>query len=258
MRFERRFSFHFSVFILLQLLLPSCSSSQNINEAFEKKYGKEIKKIKVARAPIKESNQQVVFITPPTEEEITASIAAESDYYPYVDVSKFGEKMPQHYLPNAETYEQTKANNPANSLPSNMFEIAYNTTLYPAFRKTGTEFDRIEIPPTDVYGVKTEMSEKPYLLAGVDSLQKAIDQVSAEKTADDIEFSHILVKEQKQLHRQEKMEKIFGKNSIELASLEKPAEKKEEKKESKENLNLPQSQANKAVISGFIRSIVKN
>jgi hypothetical protein len=254
MKFERKFSFHFSIFILLQLLFSSCSSSQNINEAFEKKYGKEIQKIKDTRAPIKESNQQIVFITPPTEEEITASIAAESDYYPYVDVSKFGEKMPQHYLPNAEIYEQTKANNPANSLPSQMFEITYSTTLYPAFRKTGTEFDRIEIPPSDVYGVKTEMSGKPYLLAGGDSLQKTIDQISAEKTADDIEFSRILVKEQKQLHRQEKMEKIFGKNSNEFASLEKPTEKKE----SKENLDLPQIQANKAAISGFIRSVVKN
>lgn len=262
MGFWKKFSQKFYTILItissLLFLLPSCSKQLNINETFEKKYGKEIEKIKVERAQAKESKQQVTSSMAPTAEEVARDIVAESDYYPYVDVSKFGEKTPQNYLPNAESYEQTKANNPANSLPANMFEITYNTTLHPPFRKNDDAFDAIKIPPSDVYGVKTAMSEKAYLLAGNDVVQKTIDQINAEKTREDIEISHILIKEQKQLRRQEKMEKMFGKNSVELTSLEKKEQKKEQEVELKNAGNSSQNQSIGAAVSALIKSVVKN
>ncbi len=236
--------FSFQIFFLASLLqLTQACSSSNINDGFEKKYGKEVKKIKAERVPTEQNNKEVTILTTPTPAEIESYSSSPLNYYPYADISKFGEKLPQNYLPTAEIYEQSKANNPANSLPPNIFEISYNTNPYPPFQKAGFEFDTIKIPPSDIYGVKTAMTEKPYLLAGGDSLQKSVDQINSERTAEDIEMSQALIREQKQLRHQQKMVEIFGKNSVELTSLE---EEKENKKKPKAKQNLESAKAEKS------------
>jgi len=267
MRFGKIFSLKFSLLMVLSLFcLVSCSKSETgeINKVFEQKYGKEVARIRAERAP--ENDLQGAM---------TSSVPIQSDdddhhpgygYYAYVDVAKFGEKIPQAYLPNGESYEQERSKNPSNSLPSNMFEVSYNTTLYPPFHRVGAEFDGIKIPAADVYGVKTEMSEKSYLLAGNDSLQKNIDYTIAAKTDDDIEISEILIREQKQLKRKQKMLKIFGQDSVEMASLEeisnsenesgKKSKAKSAKAESKNNQKLAGGQS--APQSGFISKVIKN
>ena len=217
----------------LLLLTSSCtwSSSKEVNvynAVFDKKYGKEVDKIRATRAPTQEINKEITTIQPPTEDEMRAiNNKAGNNYYAYTDVSKFGEKGPQNYLPNGEFYEASRNNNPSNTLPPNMFQVSYNTTLHPPFRRFGVEFDRIVIPASDVYGVKTEMSEKSYVLAGNNSLQKNVDQINAEKTAEDIEMSETLINEQKQLRRKQRMQKTFGDDSLELALLENDLEKTE-------------------------------
>lgn len=242
MRFFLKLSFKFFLLTSSLLFLSSCYSLPPANEAFEKKYGKEMEKVKAARTPAKGAEKEVVTTYPPSAAEllqVQREAELQQNYYPYVDVTQFGDRLPQDYFPNGETYEQAKRN-PSNNLPNDMFEITYNTALYPAFRKVGVEFDAINIPPSDIYGVKTEMASKGYLLVGNDSLQKNIDKINSEKTVDDVEISEILIKEQKQLKRKEKMIKIFGQNSLELASLEKSKSnleknsdiKKEDKKES--------------------------
>jgi hypothetical protein len=249
-------------FLFLVMFLPSCSSKVNYNAAFEKKYGQDVEKIKVDRTQSKESQTTVTVLQPPTEEDLRAmNSQSDQGYYAYVDVSRFGEKTPQKYLPNGEFYEQLRVNNPGNSLPPNIFEISYDTRLYPAFRKAGAEFDRIPIPSADVYGVKTEMSEKPYLLVGNDVLKKTVDQIIAERTAEDVEFSEILIKEQKQLSRQQRMKKTFGDEvSLEVALLEKTKEQPNRANEvkMKSNSSKDQKTQNGDDFLGSVQQILKN
>lgn len=229
----QKFSFKFLFLLICAALLASCFSTKlpSVNENFEKKYGEEVYKMNSDRVSGSASNQ-ITVMQSPTPADVNAALASR-DYYAYVDVNKFNEKAPETYLPNGESYEQTKAASPANSLPADMFEVTYNLGLYPAFRRAGAEFDRIPIPPQDVYGVKTEMSEKSYLLAGNDSMQKAVDHMITAKTSDDIENSEILIKERKQQRREHRMVKTFGESGMEMASLEKKEIKAEEKKSDK-------------------------
>ena len=226
--FGQKFLLNFFLSASLLVLLISCSSPPNVNENFEKKFGKKVEKIKAERAYPHQETTETFQSRAPTIEEVRAeysSSASQQAYYAYVDVEQFGDKLPQNYLPNGEVYERSRENISENAA-RNIFDIAYNTTLFPPFRRAGLEFDRIAIPEKDASGVKTEMAEKPYLLAGNVSLQKAVDKINAEKTAEDIEISEALVAEQKQLRRKQKMLKIFGKDSVELAELEKKPEKK--------------------------------
>jgi hypothetical protein len=228
----------------LLLLASSCAwsplkKSNDYNAVFDKKYGKEVEKIRATRVPTQGINKETITIQPPTEDEVRAiNNKPGSNYYAYTDVSKFGEKGPQNYLPNGEFYEASRNNNPSNSLPPNMFQVSYNTTLHPPFRRFGVEFDRIAIPSSDVYGVKTEMSEKSYLLAGNNSLQKNVDQINAEKTAEDIEMSETLINEQKQLRRKQRMQKTFGDDSLEVVLLENDSEKIEKAFDKKATIKI--------------------
>lgn len=195
-----------------------------MNADFEKKFKEDVSRINSDRTSDSISSK-VTVMQSPSPYEINAQ---NRDYYAYVDVNKFNDKAPETYLPNGESYEQTRGSNPSNSVPPDMFEITYNLGLYPAFRRAGAEFDRIEIPPEDVYGVKTKLSDKEYLLAGNDSMQKAVDQINAQKTAQDIANSEILIAERKALRRKQQMQKTFGESEMTMASLD--AEKVDSKK----------------------------
>jgi hypothetical protein len=259
----RNFLRQFFYLIFFIFPLASCSSyEENSNKAFQNKYSKEVKKIRTERTAPKGIDKQVTAFSAPSTQEIAAQKAQDDPaYYAYVDVNKFGEKTPQNYMPNREVYEQTKNQGPSNSLPPDIFEITYNTNLYPAFRVSGAEFDSINIPPYDAHGVKTAMSDKTYLTAGGDALQRSIDTVSANRSRDDVEFSEILIAEQGEIKRKRKIERIFGKEDekyLELAALkDDETEKPQVKKPSKA---VGQDAATKAAaaISGFITRTIKN
>ncbi len=209
------------LFLLMSFSLLSCSTPDTQNAVFEEKFGASFEKVKAERTPAKGSDSRIVVLQAPTEADLRDMVnESNQNDYPYVDVNKFGERIPQAALPNGEFYEQARMQSPSNALPPDLFEIGYNTQVHPAFRKTGAEFDTISVPPADVYGVKTEMSEKPYLLAGNDSLQKSIIGINSEKTAEDIELSEILIREQKQLKRKQKMREIFGSDALEMEAIE--------------------------------------
>ncbi len=244
--------------VFLFFVVASCTSTdEQANKIFEKKYGAEVLKIQAERTPPKEK-PQMMHSSPPSAAEVQEILARDQDFYPYVDIAKFGEKFPQSYAPNAETYEQLRAANPSNSLPPNIFEVTYNTALYPPFQRIGAEFDTIQVPVADVYGVKTAMSDKAYLLAGGDAMKRSIDLINNEKTAQDVEISEVLIKEKKRLERERKTAKIFGiQDQVELASLEKKGEKKIEE-DPKNNSNEARVDAasgldkEKSVASKFI------
>lgn len=230
MGFSAKFSFRFIALILLSMSLYSCKNdAKDYNSAFNKKYGQEAQKMKAARLPENpDSKKEMVPLGAITVEEATAATVNTKGYYAYVDIAKFGDRSPQNYMPNGEVYEQTKAGNPANSLPPDMFEITYYAGLYPPFSPAGVEFDRINVPPQDVYGVQTKLSDKQYMLAGNAALQRSVDHINKEKTADDVEISEILIKEQKELRRRQKMLKAFGPEVlVEMVYLEEKSEQKE-------------------------------
>lgn len=245
----------FLIFVFLASTLLSCKSDDSANNGFKEKYGQRVEEIQSARMPPAPTFKQVTVSTPPTEEEVAHSVA--NDYYPYVDIAKFGEKAPQNYLPGAEVYEQSR-NNRSGALPANIFEITYNLVLHPPFQKIGAEFDVIKVPESDAYGVKTAMSDKTYLLAGGDSLQKSIDEINADKNLTDAEISEILIFEKKQIARKKKMAKMLdGQEQVELAMLEKG---KKSKEKSAANSNQTQAQKNLANaddVSGFTIKTVK-
>lgn len=221
MRFEQKFSFKILFLLICTSFLTSCFSSKklpSVNATFEKKFGGEVKKVNADRVSTAASDKVTIMQSP--AEEIAKVNLAENQNYNYVEVNKFSDKQPEIYLPNGESYEQTRFTGPANSVPQDLFEISYNLGLYPAFRRVGAEFDRIAVPSQDVYGVKTEMSEKSYLLAGNNALQKSIDQINADKTSDDIDNTQIVIREQKQLRRQQRMIKTFGESGMEMALMD--------------------------------------
>lgn len=228
--FQNGIFFKYFFWIAISLLATSCYSSRlpDVNAEFEKKYGEEVEKMNQGRNMGLES-QEVTIVQSPNPADINALMR--EDDYTYVGVDRFNDKPPRIYLPNGESYEQTKAFNPSNSIPPDMFEISYETGLYPAFRQQEAEFERIAIPPRDVYGVKTRMSEKPYLLAGNSSVQKSVDRILSEKTPEDIENSEILINERKVFRRKQRMVKTFGESDFDLGALAKKDQKPEEEKE---------------------------
>ncbi len=202
--------------------LSACFSNNfpNINENFEKKYGKDVEKINSERA-VDQSNNISVTQSPYA----TDMIMPESDYYAYVDVKRFNEHAPKVYLPNGESYEQTRRLGLADSIPPDIFDINYNLGVYSAFRVIGAEFDRVNIPSQDVYGIKTKMSDKEYLLAGNDALQRSIDEVGKSKNSVDIENSEILIKERRAAKIKAQMKKNFGSDEAGIVSLTKKEER---------------------------------
>ncbi len=218
----KRLSHLISSLFLVSFLFSCKSDSAGVNSVFQERYGKEVEKIKVERLPPLQnalSNNKVVF-NDKVEQDWRDQES--NDSYAYMDPSKLDPKqVPQEFLPNSQVYQNSQS---GGNLPNDMFVVTYNTELSPPFVRYGVEFDRIIIPESDAYGVKTEMSDKVYVLAGNDSLQKNIDVINAQRTRRDIENSEILIAEQKRLRREQKSKKIFGNSSSELVVVRKKEE----------------------------------
>lgn len=227
-------------FLSLTQILQSCSNApKNYNQAFEDKYGLEIERIKTER------KSELDLIQPTTapqsfnqSQEEFLKDSAES-YFPYADIAKLGDDPRENFLPNGEVYQQTKNQNPSGSLPEDMFVITYYTQLHPQYRYDTSEFNNIQIPPQDAYGVKTQLLQKPYLMAGNDSLQRSVDHLQKRVNEENIDLSATIIAEQKQLKRQERMKKTFGENDFinakKLNEEEKKKEKVSDKKSSEES-----------------------
>lgn len=195
----------------LALIVQSCySEPKNYNQVFEDKYRKDVEKITAQRKT--ENKDSEPKIPQAFTSEVTNSNSSEIKYYPYANIAKLGDSFSQDFLPNGETYQQTRNANPSNSLPQDMFEISYNTQSHPPFNWNSSPFDFVRIPKKDGFGVETQLQKKDYLMAGNNNLMRSIDTVIKGSSAENIELSQILISEQKQQKRQEKLNKIFGLN----------------------------------------------
>lgn len=244
------------------LVFTSSCSSKNSNTLFQKRYGKEAKKINFERIPSKEVKNEVISSSPPSAEELAQidNSGHRENRYTYVDVDKMGYESVKKFLPDGDYYEQMKIYNPSNSLPSEMFEVSYNTDLYSGFRKVGAEFDKINIPKSDAHGVATSMSEKPYFLVGNSSLQKNIDQVNSTRSKTDVEISKILIREQREINQKLRMIKDFGEDLSDLVVEKKNINKKSEKTLTGllDKFNIFNSSKTTEPRSGFVRTVIKN
>jgi hypothetical protein len=229
---------------------------------FEKKYGKQIEQIKAERKPPKDSNKISATVVPPTPREVEEMQyqATGQNPYGYTEVTKFGEKTEQNYFLNGESYEQTTFN-PAGPLPPDLFDITYNLGLYPPFQRRGMEFDAISIPLFDVYGVKTALSDKTYLIGGNDALQRNIDQITSQQSKDDIEISEILIREKNKQRRKEKMAQIFGEEELQAendAAAEETEIPKKIKSKQIDVYKKDDGKKDQSSTSGFIKKIISN
>ncbi len=234
----RGFSFIFIskiALIVALFCLASCKSDEDtVNKTFNQKYGKEVERVRLDRLPPQaQFPQEKLEFTAPIERDFryaNNNLGADLEQY-----SNFEGALSQVFLQDAD------ARNQAPSQMGSIFDNPYRAPINVPFRKIGDEFDAIEVPEQDAYGVKTGMLEKEYLLVSKKLLQKNVDQINNSRSENDLEDSEALIAEQKQIKRKLKMIKIFGEEALELEdeekakSLKKAAEAKAAKEKAKKN-----------------------
>ncbi len=193
-----------TILIATLLIFASCRKNDdwNENKTFEARYSQDIEKIKASRI-----DPSPTKLDTTTKLDFAAPVDRDTARYTNSNIT-----VPEHYT--SQQFANQNPPNPAFQNPAEMFENNYNTTIKLPFRKIGEEFDTIDVPNQDAYGVKVGMSDKEYLLVSRKLLQKNVDQINAQKTSDDIENSEALISEQRKLKRKAKMIKIFGKDSV--------------------------------------------
>lgn len=221
------------------LFFTSCSTKTDINRVFKEKYGKEIEQIKTDRKPpeIKQDNQTRRSFEIPTSENIDSFVKPKDSepqqYYANVDEKEYAQVKPKQFFPDSNVYVEGKS---TQTLPDNLFDLSYNTTLSPAFRPVKSAFDLVKIPSHDYYGVRTALDEKQYVVVGNNYLQKNVDEINFGRSKEDIEMSKELINEKRQIKRQYKMTKIFGtKTSEKKGDVKQDVESDLKKDEAKEN-----------------------
>lgn len=193
-----------SAFIIALVGLASCRPNDDWdqNKTFSGRYSKDIEEIKASRI-----DPSTIKLDPNAKLEFTAPVDQNSARYTNNNVA-----VPEYYT--TQQFSNQMVAPSGFQFPVEMFENNYNPPINSPFRKIGAEFDAIDVPRQDAYGVKAGMSEKEYLLVSRKLLQKNVDQINKQRTPDDVENSEILISEQKKLKRKEKMIKIFGQESV--------------------------------------------
>ena len=212
-------------FSLLIINLTSCQlifEEPSHNKKFEDQYSDDIEKINQSRSPQTLPKEDLETLLKPTLQDDLGLDGTNS--FDYVNISHFGSTQ-KKYFPDYETYEQGKFSSPANQFSPKIFEIGYNTYLNQPFTKSGVEFDFIEIPESDSFGIKSSSTNKNYTLIPMQSLQDSIDIINKSKTAEDIEFSKRLIVDKKALIRKKNLER-YNENDEYVKFFEKSLESK--------------------------------
>jgi hypothetical protein len=165
-----------SLLLLTLMLSANCHKPLDVNSDFEAQYGSEIEKMRAQREMMKNSMDIMAQQAP---------------------------AMPPQTIAR-ENYQMDPALAKSNKLPDDMFQISYNTELYPPFRIIGSEFDAIKIPKTDAYGVNTEVTNKSYLLVEASSIQKSVNQINAQRSPDMIANSEAMIEKAKRIEREKR------------------------------------------------------
>jgi hypothetical protein len=212
-------------FALLIINLTSCQlifKETSHNKKFEDQYSDDIEKIKQSRNAQTSPKEDLEKLLTPTLQNDTNLDGSNS--FDYVGMSHFGSNQ-KKYFPDYETYEQGKFSNPSDQFSPKIFEISYNTYLNQPFTRSGVEFDFIEIPESDSFGIKSSSTNKNYTLIPMRSLQDSIEIINKSKTAEDIEFSKKLIVDKKFLIRKKNLER-FNENDEYVKFFEKSLDSK--------------------------------
>lgn len=198
--------------LLVIFLNVACIGNNAIpdqNENFNKKYAKDLESVKASRVEPKgekTGSDAKLNFTAPLEQDPARYTNSNITIPEFYSSQQFANQIP----PSAGFTSQKE-----------MFENSYNPTITAPFRKIGAEFDVIEVPKKDAYGIKSTMDEKEYFLVSRKWLQSNVDKINAEKNSTDIRNSETLISEQQKLKRQAKMFKIFGHESVTVKEDEK-------------------------------------
>ncbi len=195
-------SIKYSVSLVLIIVAVSCNNSRvwDSNKTFNSKFSKQVQEISQSRVEPKNT-------TPETKLDFTSPVEQNSARYTNAVVA-----TPEYYS-SQQFYNQAVSPSGFRD-PQEMFENSYAPTIGYPFRKIGGEFDEINVPSKDAYGIAVGMSDKEYLLVSRKLLQKNIDEINKERTSDDISNSEVLISEQSKIKRRIKTVKIFGPNSV--------------------------------------------
>lgn len=205
----------FKNFLIILLLLALCScisSPESINDTFVKKYSKKVKEINRERVLSPEQRNEFVSSSTPTAEQISDFISSQEKYQGYVPVYQVGEYVPRQFLPDRSTVDQLANNNPANSVPTDIFEIKYNLANHSPYTYTGAQFDLIDVPNTDAYGNTSISNNKNYVMIDNSDIQNSINKINSDRTEENLEFSKILIAEKKNQIKQKRAQQLFKTN----------------------------------------------
>lgn len=194
--------------ILLIILFDSCSNKLGkANEKFLQEYGDDVDRINQNRIEVmgddslsQDNSQNWSGKASQWDDSATNFGVAGTNHFKSAQVDTSGLKF---FKPNQEEFTpdmQTLLEGKRRSLPSYIFDISYNLFNYPAsYGRSKVSFDDIVIPVKDAFGIKSQLSEKNYILVGKGNLQENIDHINSITDYQDRNISKILIKERKEL-----------------------------------------------------------
>ena len=197
---------YWAIYFLLFFSTQSCNFSYDSGDKqFKERYSKQVKEINKEREDSFAKNSLVNnmdnLLNPMEQED---NFPNKANNFDYVDIAHFGSNK-KKYFPDYEVYEHSKLSGPESQFSPKIFEIGYNTHLNQPFSVSGVEFDFIDIPESDSFGVKSSSSNKNYTLVPIKSIQEAIKAINQSRTVDDVEFSKKIIVEKKILLRKKNL-----------------------------------------------------
>lgn len=204
-----------SALVVLALSFSSCISKkvEDENKVFHEKFATDLEGLKISRVDPRQTQldgQKLDF---------TAPIDQDSQRYTNSNIT-----IPEYYT--TQQFSNQQMLQAGFQAPVEMFENSYSPSIAVPFRKIGAEFDTIDVPSQDAYGIKSGMSQKEYLLGSRKLLQKNVDQINGQRTSDDVDNSETLINEQRKLKRRVRMIKAFGQESVTVEDEAKAVSKK--------------------------------
>lgn len=194
-------------------LLSNKGVAEQANDNFETQFNTDVKKINSFRVEPKR-----------TAIERSDFVSADRN------LSKNPQQL-ENFSPDERVFRDGQQMMMKSQFAGDIFDLNYDTNPQGPFVVRGAEFDSIQIPEADFYGVKSSLSAKQYLLVGNKALQKNIDTINDKKVSYDDELSAILVKEQKELQRQKRFNELFEYDTsvLEEKRIKKQKEEEDEK-----------------------------